>query len=139
VVEFYVPGKPETKGSARAFVRGKRAVITNDNPKAKAWAAVVSLAAMEAMQGQSVLEGPLRVTIRFDVQRPKAHSTKRGLRPNAPTHSSSKPDVDKLLRCALDALTGIVFLDDAQVARIVGEKRYSAAPGALITVGPMVD
>jgi len=136
-VSFYAPGKPETKGSARAFVVKGRAIITNDNKKAKQWAAVVSLAALEAMAGRSAFEGPVVVTVRFDVQRPKAHSTSKGLRPGAPLFSSSKPDVDKLARCCLDALTGVVFLDDAQVARLVVEKRYAASPGARVTVAPV--
>lgn len=134
MITFHASGKPETKGSARAFVVRGRAIITNDNPRAKTWAGVVSSAAAEACGGKQLV-GPLAVSIVFHLQRPKAHSGKRGLKPGAPVHSSSKPDVDKLARCALDALTGIVFGDDSQVARLVVEKRYAdSSTGATFAI-----
>ena len=37
---------------------------------------------------------------------------------SAPRHMAVMPDIDKLARCALDALTGIVFEDDAQVTEL---------------------
>lgn len=129
---FFAPGVPSTKGSARGFVvagRGggkPRAVITNDaGPKAKAWAAIVASAAQDAMAGAAPIEGAVSVEVIFEMPRPKAHSTKRGLRPDAPVFSKSKPDIDKLLRCFLDALTGVVFLDDAQIACLVSSKGYA--------------
>ena len=35
------------------------------------------------------------------------------------------PDLDKLIRTVLDAMTDIVYDDDAQVVRLSGEKRYA--------------
>lgn len=137
MIRFFAAGIPSTKGSARAFVRGGRAIVTNDaGAKAKVWAGIVSSAALDAMRGKApIFELPLDVMVTFYLPRPKSHSTTRGLRPNAPTHSSSKPDADKLVRCALDALTGIVFGDDAQVARLVVEKRYAnGAAGMAVSV-----
>jgi len=136
VISFYVPGQPQTKGSARAFVVRGRAVITNDNAKTKSWAGVVTSFALEA--SPTPIPGPVRVTLRFDLTRPKAHSTKRGLRLDAPTYVSKKPDADKLARACLDALTSVCFLDDAQVARLVVEKRYAETPGVLVEVAPLV-
>ena len=40
---------------------------------------------------------------------------------NSPTY---KNDVDKLMRAILDALTGAVFVDDGQVVRVLGVKRF---------------
>jgi hypothetical protein len=135
-IAFFAAGMPGTKGSSRGFVipgknGGKpRAIVVNDaGAKAKVWDAIVSGAALDAIGGSSVppLDGPLEVRIVFMLPRPKAHSTSKGLRPNAPTHVSKKPDADKLARCALDSLTGVVFVDDAQIARLVVEKKYSDA------------
>jgi Holliday junction resolvase RusA-like endonuclease len=145
-IEFFCAGIPSTKGSARGWVvPGKgggrpRAIITNDaGPKAKAWAAVVTHEAFAAMAGRPPLDGPLRAYVEFYLPRPKAHSTKKGLRPNRPMHSASKPDGDKLARCALDALTGVVFRDDAQLADIRIVKRYAdVTVGARFTVEPIV-
>lgn len=135
-ISFFAGGVPSTKGSAKAFVVGRRAVITNDaGPRAKAWAAVVAGAALDAMAGRPPCDGPVHVRAVFYMPRPKAHSTKKGLRPNAPTWVASKPDSDKLARCALDALTGVVFADDAQIAELVVQKRYADGPvGAAFVV-----
>ena len=147
-ISFFVPGIAQTKGSARGFgfVRkngpraGKIGVsITNDNPKGKAWAAVVSLAARDAMAGASPLDGPLEVSIDFVLPRPKSHFTKRGLRPEAPRYHASKPDGDKLVRCAWDALTGIAFADDSQIAVHRARKLYGEQPGAHFTVRRVID
>lgn len=133
-ITFFAAGKPETKGSARAFVIGGRARITNDNPRAKSWAGVISTAASAAYSGE-LLDGPLRIEIVFLLSRPKSHFTKKGLRPTAPEYCDRKPDIDKLARCALDALTGVIFTDDARVVRLSSSKRYAeSATGAEFTI-----
>ncbi len=135
-VTFTVPGKPETKGSARAFVVGKRAIITNDNPKSKAWARVVSAYARAAMGAVAPASGPVRVCVTFYLQRPQSHFKRGLLRPAMPSHVTTRPDVDKLIRCALDALTGICFDDDSQVVELEGRKLYAAGePRTVISVG----
>lgn len=142
-VEFSVPGMPGTKGSARAFVvpGTNRATIVNDNPKTKSWAALVSLLAKQAMAGAAPWEGPVSVQVVFYLPRPKAHylpATKKRpaaeLRPGAPQRHIGKPDGDKMERAAWDALTGIVFRDDSQIAAWSGGKIYADAPGARIRV-----
>jgi Holliday junction resolvase RusA-like endonuclease len=35
-----------------------------------------------------------------------------------------RPDLDKLVRAVLDALTGVCYLDDSQVTRIEAEKNF---------------
>lgn len=136
MISFNVVGKPETKGSARAFMAGGRPIITNDNKRAKSWAGVVTTFAIDAMAGRGPLEGPVEVLLRFRLQRPKAHYLKRGLRPDAPSFVSKKPDADKLARCAIDALTAVCFVDDSQVARLIVEKFYGEVPGLNVTVRP---
>ena len=43
-------------------------------------------------------------------------------------------DVDNYAKSALDALNGIVWLDDRQVAQLTAVKRYSSAPALIISV-----
>jgi crossover junction endodeoxyribonuclease RusA len=48
-----------------------------------------------------------------------------------------KPDLDKLTRSILDALTGVVLDDDAQIVRLLAEKVYARTgerPGVEVTV-----
>ncbi|HZJ30733.1 MAG TPA: RusA family crossover junction endodeoxyribonuclease [Vicinamibacterales bacterium] len=61
------------------------------------------------------------------------------LAPSAPALPRGKPDIDKLARSTLDALSGIVFDDDARVASLELRKVYAAPgdEGATITVEGM--
>ena len=66
--------------------------------------------------------------------RPKS-TPKRNVRP---AHTKT-PDIDKLLRAALDALTGVVWRDDAQVAEVSVRKMvaaYGEQTGVMVTVIP---
>jgi Holliday junction resolvase RusA-like endonuclease len=139
-VDFFAPGIPSTKGSARAFVVNGRAIVTNDaGKKAKAWASIVAGAASEAMGSLTPFGCAVDVTVVFFLPRPKAHSRSNGeLKADAPRWSPKKPDADKLARCALDALTGVVFVDDSQIARLLVEKRYAdGQAGAHVLVRPI--
>ena len=126
MISFFVAGQPSTKGSVRAFVRGGRAIITNDaGEKAKCWAAKVSDAAFEAMGRAPLFDGPVVVNIQFHLPRPKSHCLRGQLRATAPIFVPTKPDGDKLLRCAWDALTGVVFVDDSRIVEWSGSKVYA--------------
>ena len=45
-----------------------------------------------------------------------------------------KPDVDKVLRATLDALTGIAYEDDAQVVDAHPVKRYGPRPETILQI-----
>jgi Holliday junction resolvase RusA-like endonuclease len=44
------------------------------------------------------------------------------------------PDLDKLIRAILDALTGVVWRDDGQVVDIVASKVYADTPGVDVVI-----
>jgi Holliday junction resolvase RusA-like endonuclease len=117
-VAFRVYGPAQPKGSARAFIsRGPtpRAIVTSDNPRAKSWALLVASSAQAAAEA-GPLSGALSLAITFWLPRP------RSVRRESPT---TRPDVDKLARCVLDALTGILYADDSQVVELYACKRYA--------------
>jgi crossover junction endodeoxyribonuclease RusA len=103
----------------------------------KAWRETVRAAAHAAHDG-APLAGPVNVHLVFRAARPKAHWRVAGrLAITAPRRPTTRPDVDKLARAVLDALTGVVFTDDSQVVELVAIKRYATAehgPGVHITV-----
>lgn len=138
MVMFYAPGKVETKGSARGFVVNGRAVITNDNPRAKAWAKVIAGEARKAMLGRAPIEGASSVRLDFYIDRPTGHyGTGRNagkVKASAPVWPAVKPDVDKIARCALDALTSVVIADDARVVSLKARKLYAdhARPAGVV-------
>lgn len=137
MIAFTVYGKPEPAGSKRGFHRGGRTMIVDANAKARPWKALVTDAAIGAMNEQvKLLAGPLLVTLRFYVQRPKGHYGARGLRPSAPSHPTVKPDVLKLARAVEDALTGIVYRDDSQIVCELLEKHYGDPARVEITIEP---
>jgi Holliday junction resolvase RusA-like endonuclease len=131
MIHFTVYGTPAQMGSKKAFYseKLKRAFVTDDNSKArKSWANAVSTAAAETMNGDDLLDGPVRLVVRFYFARPKGHySTSKagGLKASAPELHSQSPDLDKLIRCLNDALTGIVFRDDKQVWSIASERHWT--------------
>lgn len=139
-IKFFVHGIPQPGGSKRAFVIGGKARITDANAKAKPWKQQVSAVASVCMTGKPLMEGPLRLEMTFYFQRPKHHyRTGRHahlLKESIPMHHTVRPDATKLIRAAEDALTGIVWRDDSQVAEQYCEKLYvsDGHPGMHITV-----
>ena len=131
---FFVPGIPQTKGSASAFIpKGwDRAIVTNDNKKAKPWQNDIALAARAA--GITMCDEAIRVEVTFLFARPKSHVGKKGLRPRAPLYHTQKPDIDKCVRVVLDALTGIAYPDDSRVVVVAANKEWSDEAGAWVRV-----
>jgi Holliday junction resolvase RusA-like endonuclease len=118
-----VYGDPVAKGSMKGFNAGGRVILTNDNVKTKDWQTLIAYTA--GQKCKEVAEGPVALEVTFYL--PKGKTVKRDL----PT---TKPDIDKLLRCVLDALTGIVYKDDGQVVGVLCIKRYDDRPRVEITV-----
>lgn len=127
--EFIVFGEPQQKGSMRAFMpKGwTRPVLTSTNRNLKAWEELVRARANEARGDREPMAGPVALSIDFYFQRPKRLLTKSTAGVWQP-HISA-PDLSKLVRGLEDALSGILFLDDRQVAKLDATKAY-AAPGA---------
>lgn len=72
------------------------------------------------------LAGPLRVELYFIFPRPQTHFDGYGvLLPTAPTYYTQVADIDNLMKFALDAMIGVVYIDDAQVMEVRAVKRYS--------------
>jgi Holliday junction resolvase RusA-like endonuclease len=135
-VRFVVFGHPQGKGSKRVLpirtVGAREAgfmnyAIVDANRAARPWAARVASAAHDAHDGP-LIRGGVQVGLAFYFARPKTHwgtgRNARALRRSAPAHMITMPDVDKLARCALDALVGIVIADDAQVASLTASKHF---------------
>jgi crossover junction endodeoxyribonuclease RusA len=137
-VNLLVIGTPVPQGSTRAFVVAGRAVTTAANPRTRPWKAAVAAVAAEARPEDWPMLSPIEVRARFAFTRPAAHygsgRNAGRLRPSAPTHKVSVPDVDKLLRAVLDALTGVLFVDDRQVVAVDASKGFGEVAGAWVRV-----
>lgn len=140
---FEVPGTPIPQGSKSAFLVGGRPVVVEQGrARLKPWRAQVADACAQAMNGAGLIVGPvvLRVTLYFP--RPKSHHVAddpgRELKASAPTFVASRPDVEKVVRAVADALSGVAYRDDAQIATLHAVKLYGDPPRAVIEVGEVV-
>ena len=149
-ITITVYGLPAPQGSKRHVGGG---VMIESSKKVKPWRQDVKQAALDAVAGLSgwtPLDGPLIASMVFTFVRPKGHyRTGRNahlLRDSAPARPSVTPDLSKILRSTEDALTGVVWADDARVVgyRQLG-KWYAGAdapdvltmPGCVIRVWPL--
>jgi Holliday junction resolvase RusA-like endonuclease len=138
-VTFEVKGVAQVKGNARAFVprkwaiaahaagRAPRAIVTLDHRRAKGWEQLV---AEQAQAVPDFFAGAVLLDVTFHLPRPK--TLRKGVQ-----HHLKLPDLDKLVRCIGDALTGVMFDDDKQIVDIHARKVYAAlgaAPSATITL-----
>jgi crossover junction endodeoxyribonuclease RusA len=123
----FVPGRPAAQGSKK-HVGGGRLV---EQSKAVApWRTTVAWHAAQTHRG-APLDGPLRVVVDFVMPRPAA-TPKRSTPP-----AIKRPDVDKLARAVLDALSEVIWRDDSQIVDLHVRKRLAQVdeqPGALIRI-----
>lgn len=145
-LQFFVAGIPAPAGSKKAFALRKggaftgRTIVTDACKRTKPWQSDVKHVVSSSYTGP-VLEGPLRVTFTFQLHRPKGHygsgKNSEMVKASAPEHPCVMPDVLKLARAVEDALTGIVWRDDAQIVQEILAKEYVSAgqkTGVWITV-----
>lgn len=138
--EFVVYGRPQPAGSKRAFKHAhtSRVIVVDDNPKSKTWKQEIAGAAHNALAGRALFDGPLVLEVTFVLKRPKGHyGTGRNasaVKPSAPAYPVTKPDTTKLIRCLEDALTGVLWRDDAQVVTQYAWKQYGEPECCEVTV-----
>lgn len=157
LVVFDVDGKCEPQGSATAFVpldsrgypmaRGGRnrdgsyrkgsviVNVTSDNAQLKKWRKAIADAAREAWGDRTPIEAEsLMVEAHFYLKRPDGHwgsgRNAHLLKDWAPAAPLTFPDADKLLRAALDGMTGIIYKDDSLVTKAPPEKHYAVPDGS---------
>lgn len=141
VLSLTVHGTPQPAGSKRAFVRGGHASVVDANPKAKGWKGQVAQVAGEAWAGKPLLTGPLCVAMAFVRVRPKGHHGKSGLNAKGrrTPYPIAKPDVLKLARAVEDALTGVVWKDDAQIVDELLKKEWGKTEFVAVEVWDLTE
>ena len=128
IYEFSVFGSAATKGSTRSFVsHSTRKVVTiADNRRLPEFTKLIQIAAKWARVKLTPKPHPVTMSITWTFIRPKREQKR--------PHHTVKPDIDKLERAVLDALTGIAYDDDAQVTTVVKHKQYGDEERTDITV-----
>jgi crossover junction endodeoxyribonuclease RusA len=127
VLDLFVAGRPAPQGSHRHVGGGR---LVESSAGVGPWRDLIGWRARALLRGR-LIDGPVRVSTAFVMPRPRA--TPRGATPPA----VKRPDVDKLARAVLDALTGVIYADDSQVVDLTASKRIADAgeePGVRIVV-----
>jgi crossover junction endodeoxyribonuclease RusA len=128
-ITFFVAGKPIPQGSMRAFVAKGRPIITSTSKNLRTWRDLIAMVAQEH-RPEKLMEGAIAVELHFILQRPKSAPKRKIIKP------TKRPDLDKLVRACLDALTAVIFRDDNQVVELHATKSYDyrSPPGVQISV-----
>ena len=139
VFHFFVPGNAQPGGSKSAFYNKRlgRAMVVDACKKNPAWKKTVAHYGQRANPSGKLLTGALKVQMVFHIQRPKSHfrtgAYASQLRPDAPIWHLVKPDTTKFVRAAEDALTGVLWVDDARIPKQVNDKEW-CEPGRIAGV-----
>ena len=139
MIAFTMPAipVPQPRQRHRIVAGGGRTFAMNYTPRGDPvndYKATVRMAATAAYTGPPV-EGPLEVAFQFVMPRPKSLRWKSRPMPRL-WHATGK-DLDNLAKSTLDALCGLLFADDGQVARLVLSKMIAAgdeSPRVLVTL-----
>ena len=114
-VRFIVDAEPRSQGSMTAVYNrrlGIARVRHSNAPALSSWRNLVREAARK--EGAALWTGPIGMRMSFGLKAPlnKSHGYPKS------------PDLDKLIRGVLDALTGVCYHDDSQVVNIESEKLW---------------
>jgi crossover junction endodeoxyribonuclease RusA len=138
-------GVPRPGGSKRALPNRRTGglLVVDDSRHVKQWRQAVRVEAVRAAHavGHEPFNGAVAVDMLFLMPRPVAHYHGRSLggqlRPAARNLLPvARPDVLKLARAVEDALTGVIWRDDALIVTELLRKRFAEdrPPGVVVTV-----
>lgn len=124
-------GSKSSKGTRTSKKTGKQVpILVESSKKVKPWREAVAAAARQA--GITPMTGPLAVSMYFTLKPPARM-------PKGRIYPTCYPDTSKLFRSTEDALTGIAWIDDAQVVEYLGSgKRYPGQDNALDQPGAVI-
>ena len=130
MIEVTLFGPPRGKGRPRFTIKGHAYTdaATRAYELKLAWQA-------KAVHRGPPLEGPLVVAVTAFMPIPASWTKKmkhdaEGLK----LYPMSKPDIDNCIKSALDALSGIVWVDDKQIVALSARKFYAIQPRLTIKV-----
>lgn len=129
-VVYRVDGKAVPEGSLRSG--GKGQLFYYNANALFAWRAAVR----DACPIEAPRQGGWYVTVLFTLSRPAGHYGAKGTVTSrwAEVSPHRRPDIDKLARAVLDALTGRVWYDDGQVVQLLVSKSYGLSDHCVIAL-----
>jgi Holliday junction resolvase RusA-like endonuclease len=142
ILAFTVYGLPQSKGSMKPrIVRTKDGrqipIVTDSNRGVRSWEQLIKAAASQTIatfphNDWRLFALGVRLSIAFYLPRPQKYDAPKYRGAFVP-HCTA-PDLDKLARAVLDALTAIVYHDDKQVTELVAAKYYAIDTAARVDI-----
>ncbi len=127
-ISFVIPGK------AVQFARaGSKGAVRFTPAPQRAYMAEVSVKAFEAMGGMPPTEMPVALQMRVEYIQPKSWPRWR----RGTIWKCSAPDADNLAKLVKDAMSKIVYADDAQVCDLHVQKVYGLQEKTTITISEL--
>ena len=126
-IYFVVPGAPYGKGRPKASSRGGFVRMYTPAPTRQYEGEIARLAKI-ARADWPVMATPMSLRVIAHHPIPVSWSKKKQQSALAGDVIPGKPDLDNVAKAVLDALNGVIYVDDKQVVRLVAEKRYSFEP-----------
>jgi len=132
-VVIELAGPPRGKGRGRAVSTPSGARVFTDD-KTRTYESQLRFAGQQEMRNTLPTALPVKVTVEARFQIAASWSRKkRAAALGGQIRPTSTPDADNLLKI-LDALNGIVWVDDRQIVEATVRKIYSEHPGLTIAV-----
>ena len=128
--EFVVPGDCVPWARAGGGKTGHRFTP----PKQAKYMAALKLICSAAMKGAKPLEGPVRIHLSAVYAWPKSVSARKRREHVGSMWRTGRPDFDNIAKLVGDALNGVAWIDDAQIASANVQKFYSDMPGLRVRI-----
>ena len=121
MIEIIVPAVPVAEPRKRTRVVGNFAThYTPTDSPVNAFKATVKLATQMAIASRSSFTGPVAIDLLFAF--PRTAGQVWAKKPMPRLMHTKKPDADNLAKSVLDALNGLLWIDDAQVCSLTVTK-----------------
>jgi Holliday junction resolvase RusA-like endonuclease len=133
-IHFQVEGDPKGKGRPRFSRVGNFTKIYTDK-QTLTYEAMIATFAKQAMGGTEPLKTPVSVFLYVRLPIPQSYPKKRKEAClNGSEKPCKKPDIDNIAKTYLDAMNGVIFVDDTQVIDLHVKKLYAEKAGVDVMV-----
>lgn len=114
IVTVRVEGTPVKQGTLSTGRQGQQ--YWSNGPVLRKWRDLIAKETLAVLPDEwEPTLGPIGLSMVFIHKRPKTGPNSKR---DSVTYKVTSPDLDKLIRAVLDALSGVVYVDDCQVADI---------------------
>ena len=130
LINMTIPGEPKPW---QVWVR--RSAPTPGYLEFKAYQATIQAKCLEAWGTKPLIETAVAIHLVFIRSYPKNLPKKEASRERRLREALvRKPDLDNMVKAAIDGVKGIIIKDDTVVVRLSAEKRFGPEPMTTITV-----